>query len=163
MKKHTVFLRIVLFTIVSFLFTAELFGQNSAPTLAQFDWLVGTWQREAAKSVTVESWHKLSEHTFEGLSVRISKATQDTVFSESLLLAEMGGELFYVAKVPENAFPIPFKLTTFDENQAVFENAGHDFPQKITYLRHSATAMTVVVSGTENGQARQFEVKFQRK
>lgn len=138
-----------------------LYSQNQ-PSLSQLDWLVGSWLRDNAKSTTIESWQRLSEHTFEGISVRIAKATQDTVFSESLLLAEMGSDIYYLAKVPENAFPIPFKLTSFTKDSVVFENASHDFPQKISYVHKAINEMTVTISGDDNGMTRKISFPFKK-
>ncbi len=139
-------------------------AQSQAPNLKDFEWLLGTWKRESAKSVTLESWRKLSERTFEGEGVRRSKATGDSVLVESLLLAEMRGEIFYLAKVAENRLPVAFRLTSLGGGRAVFENPEHDFPQRITYIRNADGSLLVITAGKVGGQgeAKQIEFSFQK-
>lgn len=139
-------------------------AQSQAPNLKDFEWLLGTWKRESAKSVTLESWRKLSERTFEGEGVRRSKATGDSVLVESLLLAEMRGEIFYLAKVAENRLPVAFRLTSLEGGRAVFENPEHDFPQRITYIRNADGSLLVITAGKVGGQgeAKQIEFSFQK-
>jgi hypothetical protein len=57
----------------------------------------------------------------------------DTVFNEKLKIEKIGDEIFYIADVKHNAAPVYFKLTSLNDNEAVFENPQHDFPQKIVY------------------------------
>jgi CubicO group peptidase (beta-lactamase class C family) len=129
-------------------------------TVTDFSWLLGTWKHEATNSTTFESWRKLSDKTLEGESWRVNKATQQKVFGEALLLAEMGGEIFYLPKTSDNPMPIAFKLTSSNANEVVFENPKHDFPQKIHYKRNADGSVTAVVSGAMNGQPRQIEFKY---
>jgi hypothetical protein len=96
----------------------------------------------------------------EGESWRVNKATQQRVFGEAILLAEMGGEIFYVPKTSDNPLPVAFKRTSSNANEIVFENPKHDFPQKIHYKRNADGSVTAVVSGAMNGQPRQIEFKY---
>jgi hypothetical protein len=108
-------------------------------------WIVGTWVRQSDRSVTYETWRRINDRTYEGEGTRVSHAGGDTVFTESLLLAVMGGEVFYIAKVEENVYPVAFRMTSLKEGVAVFENPDHDFPQRITYSHNSGGSMTVLV------------------
>lgn len=134
-----------------------------ASRLAGLDWLLGSWKRETAKHVTWEHWQRLSDHLYTGQSYRIATAGGDTVYAEDLLLVEMAGEVFYIAKVPENTYPVPFKLSAGETSAgAAFENTEHDFPQRIIYNRRDDGSMTVVLSGPANGETRQVELHFTR-
>ncbi len=126
-------------------------------------WLIGVWQRETERSITEESWSRLSESTFEGESVTTSKANGETVFTESLLLVEMEDELFYIPKVAENTYPVPFKLIEIGEDRATFENVDHDFPQRIQYRLLGADSLMVTISGDQDGQSRKVDFPFLRK
>jgi hypothetical protein len=158
-RKGNLFVFWVLVYFGIFFAHTSLFAQTK---LTDLRWMLGTWQRETAKSFTYETWRQLSDRTFEGESFRVSKATGDTVFAESLLLAEMAGEIFYLPKVAENKYPVPFKLISFEKNKVVFENPGHDFPQRIIYVRNSDGAITVYAGGRMNGEERQIEFQFQK-
>ncbi|MFQ5652713.1 MAG: DUF6265 family protein [bacterium] len=130
--------------------------------LEKMRWLLGVWRRESDRGLTHETWRKLSDRTFEGESVRISKASGDTVFTESLRLVQMQGELFYLPKVAENAYPVPFKLVAFQGNRVVFENPEHDFPQRIIYYREDADSLTVTVEGATKDDNRRIDFHFRR-
>lgn len=138
----------------------SLFAQTDTVDLNDFAWLTGDWQRESAKSITTESWRRVSETAFEGSSSRVSKASGETVFGESLMLAKMGSDIFYIAKVAENALPIPFKLVNFSKTEAVFENPTHDFPQRIRYRRDGENAFTAIVETIETSAEMQQRIEF---
>lgn len=148
----------------------ELFQPLSKPERAaatkpnslmeNLSWLTGTWRRETAKSITIETWRRVSDRTFEGEGLRRSRASGDTVFTESLLIVAMQGETFYIAKVAENLYPVPFKLTSLDSGRAVFENPDHDFPQRITYVHHASDSLTVLVEGETQGKPRGLRFRF---
>jgi CubicO group peptidase (beta-lactamase class C family) len=133
---------------------------DAIPKLLDFSWLLGTWKHEAANSTTYETWRKLSDRTFEGESWRVSKSTQQKVFGEALLLAEMASEIFYLPKVPENQYPVAFKLTSSGDKEAVFENPKHDFPQKIHYRLNPDGSVNALVEGEMNGQRRKIEFHY---
>ncbi len=130
--------------------------------LQKLRWLVGTWRRETSKSISTETWRRLSDRTFEGEGVRLSTASGDTAFTESLRIVEMQGETFYLAKVAENPYPVAFKLTSFDSAQAVFENPDHDFPQRITYRHPASDSLTVLVAGDVQGKPRVIRFRFSK-
>jgi CubicO group peptidase (beta-lactamase class C family) len=133
---------------------------EAIPKLVDFSWLLGSWKHESANSTTHETWRRLSDRTFEGESWRVSKTTQQRVFGESLLLAEMASEIFYLSKVPENQYPVPFKLTSSGDKEAVFENPKHDFPQRIHYKLNPDGTLTAIVDGEMNGQRRKIEFRY---
>lgn len=130
--------------------------------LEQLSWLAGTWRRETAQALTYETWRQLSNSTFEGESFRLAKASGDTVFTESLLLVAMQEAVFYIPKVAENAYPVPFKLTVLEDDRAIFENPRHDFPQRVIYARSGHDAFTATVEGELNGKQRRIDFHFVR-
>ncbi len=129
-------------------------------SLASAHWLPGSWESASAKSITVETWRRATDTTFEGLGERRSAETGETVSSESLRLVEMEGEVFYLAKVAHNPWPVPFRLVVCDDDRLVFENAGHDFPTRLVYRREGEAGLTVEVSGAD-GEG--FSLRFKRK
>lgn len=149
--------------LVSF-FGVVGFHSTSALTLEDLRWLLGAWERVSAKSVSVEEWRQLTTKTWEGVSWRVKAGTTDTTIVEKLLLAEMEGEIFYIAKVAENPFPVPFRLTSVSSTEAVFENSSHDFPQRIHYALSADGKLSVVVSSSTGLHADQkIEFEFHKK
>ena len=148
--------------ILILLLTCEPAASVQLESKAMFDWLTGSWLRETAKSITTESWQRLSSNHFQGKSVRVSKTTQDTVFTESLLLSKMSGKWYYFAKVEENRFPVPFELRSTADNYYIFENPQHDFPKQITYQQQSDSNMTVTVSNPTDSTSNPIVFRFRR-
>jgi len=127
--------------------------------LDTLDWMLGEWQLDSEKILTTETWTKLSPNTYDGIAQTLSKNEDKITFVETLIIIEMSDEVFYLAKVSHNEFPIPFKLTKCSDSTAVFENAAHDFPQKIVYqVSEDGQSLTVVVSNNE----RQFTVDYNK-
>ena len=56
------------------------------------------------------------------------------VFFEQLRIEIKEGELTYIPLVGKQG-PIPFALKKSGTNEVVFENAAHDYPQRIAYER----------------------------
>ena len=102
---------------------------SSAGELEELDWIVGKWKREGRRGEIYESWQRLSDRTVEGDSWIVSSSDGKRRPLESLLLVEMAGELFYIPKVAENEYPVPFRRTSMEPGLVVFENPTHDFPQ----------------------------------
>lgn len=115
-------------------------------------WLLAKWSSQGENQVTTETWTEVSVDTFEGFVVSESLDTAEIVPIETLRIVAMSGAVFYIAKVPEHALPISFKMTVCDEQTAVFENPDHDFPRTIAYVLAADGVMTVrVTDGADEG------------
>ena len=134
-----------------------------AGDLEQLDWIIGKWKRESRRGEVYEMWQRLSEHTVEGDSWIVSSSDGTSHPLESLLLVEMAGEVFYIPKVAENEYPVPFRLTSVESGRVVFENPTHDFPRKIIYQRKGDNALKVTIEGPGDGEeSRRVDFDFLR-
>lgn len=113
-------------------FTSYSQTNENCAELAELAWLGGHWVSEGEKRDTLEFWRKISDDTFEGVGKVLNKEGQLTS-QESLRLVQMGGNIFYLAKVKHNALPIAFKAAQCSSAAVTFENAEHDFPNTLTY------------------------------
>ncbi|HMR42878.1 MAG TPA: DUF6265 family protein [Saprospiraceae bacterium] len=115
-------------------------------------WLLGSWENRFPDGGIFESWEMQNASLYTGKSYFIKGA--DTLSSESIRLEEKSGDIFYIPTVSKqnDGKPVSFKLTSKSENQLVFENPEHDFPQKITYSLINSDSLLAVISGTLNGQ-----------
>jgi len=146
--------KLLLFLVILIPAVASAQSYSNLDTL---HWMLGEWQQDDGKKITTEIWTKLSPNTYEGIGQTVLKSEGKITFLESLRLIEMSGEVFYLAKVSHNEFPISFKLMECLNNNAVFENPTHDFPKKIIYnLSKDGLALNVTVSSDE----RQFTVEY---
>ncbi|NRA83806.1 MAG: hypothetical protein HRU22_08575 [Gammaproteobacteria bacterium] len=150
-----------MFKIISFFslcFIGQPFVQAATcDTLESLTWLVGNWHTENKKLQINESWRRVSTKTLEGDGNIYSTTKNKLISAETLLLVEMSGAVFYVAKVASNDLPVAFKLTSCSEKTATFVNLQHDFPNKISYQFNNEQSMTVVVSGN-NGKGFNVEL-----
>ena len=103
-------------------------------SLASLDWLLGEWLADGRKSTFRESWTALGPTTWVGRGVETPKEDPGPASSEDLRLVEMGGG-FHVAKVSHNELPVAFHLRECEGGRWVFENAAHDFPRRLEYVR----------------------------
>ena len=149
--------RVLLLTLCCLLPTTTLAGECSS--LDVVEWLAGQWVSVSGQSVTSENWQPLSDSSWEGSGETRDKTSGELRESESLRLVSMAGEVFYIAKVAHNKYPVGFTLTQCGDTRAVFENPEHGFPKKIEYLLQPSGDLHVHVS---DGSDKGFEIHFQK-
>lgn len=153
-------MKLKLLILFFFFFLTALYSQQSYDhgKFLVLEKLSGEWRSEKNSSITVESWDKITEKTFEGYGKFINTTDGTEIITETLRLVEMGGEIFYIAKVSHNKLPVPFKLTESNDSTLIFENKDHDFPKKIKYLFSGKDEMIVTVGEGEKS----FIISFNR-
>jgi hypothetical protein len=147
---------------LSVLFLAGFAGFANASecsSLASMRWLLGDWLAESDKSTWRETWTESSPATWEGRGIEVAKAEAGKQSAEDLRLVEMGGSVFYLAKVTHNELPIPFRLVDCGDDRLVFANPAHDFPRRLDYQRQPDGRLQVRVS---DGADKGFTLDFGR-
>ena len=128
-------------------------------SLVAMQWLLGEWVAEGDMNIWRESWTSISTKTWEGRGNETSKSDPGKQSTEELRLVEMGGSVFYLAKVAHNELPIPFRLVECSDGRLVFANPAHDFPRRLEYERQAAGGLRVrVTDGADKG----FTLDFAR-
>jgi hypothetical protein len=133
---------------------------KDSSNLADLNRLIGTWTRTTKSGEVFEIWTRVSERTLEGLAYR-TKDGEKTV-TEYLRLEQFGSEIFYTAKPPQNPYPVAFKLATFADNIATFENPHHDFPQRIIYTFKEDGSLHARIEGPQDGETVGIDFVFTR-
>ena len=127
-------------------------------------WLTGNWGHTTPEGALTEKWVKVNDSVMHGESYFVVDA-KDTVFAETIELAETKGKLVYTVTVPgqNNEQPVPFEMTSATENQMVFENPAHDYPNKIVYNKINNDSLVAEISGMQKGKpaSEQFAMKRQ--
>jgi hypothetical protein len=141
------------------MFVLSFCAKEGTTELGTFEWILGEWISDDGKNITKEFWYKVSPNTYEGEGLTLSKSTKDTINCETLRIVAMSSEIFYLAKVSHNEFPVPFKMTSHTVSSFVFENKTHDFPKRIEYKRVNKNQINVTVGDDHKG----FKIKFNRK
>ena len=157
---HRVMKRIV--RSLSVLFVAGFAGfahASECSSLASMRWLLGDWLAEGDKTTWRETWTEIGPDTWEGRGIEVAKAESGKQSAEDLRLVEMGGSVFYLAKVTHNELPIPFRLVECGDDRLVFANPAHDFPRRLDYQRQPDGRLQVRVS---DGADKGFTLDFAR-
>jgi transcriptional regulator GlxA family with amidase domain len=135
--------------------------QQQEGSLHSFQWLLGEWVRRTAKGEAVETWKRVSPHTFEGTATHTTQG--ETMMTETLRLEQLGDDVFYTARPRQNLFPTAFRLIENDARRFVFENPEHDFPQRIVYERMGAAKLHVRIEGDDSGGSHGVDFHFVRR
>ena len=130
----------------------SFYTEKQVIDMEKMSWLLGTWENTRPKGSIFETWTKTNNDEYMGKSYMIKG--QDTIVFENIQLANEQTGLFYIpiVKNQNKGLPIRFAAKTISENQLVFENAKHDFPQIISYTKISIDSLIAVISGTKNGK-----------
>lgn len=128
--------------------------------LEQLGWLAGAWTGTMGNSSIEERWSPIAGGAMLAISRTVSGSRM--VAFEYLRIVERDGGLVYVAQ-PNGRPPTEFVLTLVEEGRAVFENAQHDFPQRIEYARKGESGLRATISDLAGGRAQSFEFKREAK
>lgn len=120
-------------TIYSILALTLCFCSPKTKTINELDWLIGTRSTEQNGQIIYESWIKTNDQLLSGKSFFIEN--NDTNILETIEIKIIDNETFYCPAVVDqnDGESVLFKLTSTDPTKLIFENAQHDFPNKICY------------------------------
>ena len=144
--------------LAALLFTTHAMAQAPA-RIESLEWMAGTWVSESARAKVTETW--LGPGNGLMVAANLSTFASGRKSFEFLRIAETPAGLSYFAS-PGGQPPVEFKLKESGDRRLVFENAAHDFPQRILYWR-DGDALVARIEGTIKGEAKQQEWRFSRK
>jgi hypothetical protein len=122
-------------------------------------WLQGCWQATRGEAIIEEQWMGPRGSTMLGMSrtVRGGKTAE----YELVLIKEHDGALAYEAH-PSGQPPATFLSTATSDGSVVFENAKHDFPQRVGYRRDGPDGLQAWIEGEVNGKSRRVDFAYRR-
>jgi hypothetical protein len=123
-----------------------------AADVSGLSWMAGCWEMTRGPLRIEEHWSKPAGGTMLGFS-RTIKA-EGSAFSEFMQIVASGAKVVYVARVGAAGGGTPFTLVSMSETEVTFENAAHDFPQRILYRRDGDRGLYARIEGTDRGKAR---------
>ena len=146
------------FIVVAFVLGANVAAAQTL-TVDRVQWLQGCWRSVRGEATIEEQWMGPRGGTMLGMgrTVRGGK----TVEYEMVLIKEQNDRLAYEAH-PSGQASATFVSTTVSETSVVFENAEHDFPQRVGYRREGADTVQAWVEGQVNGTSRRIDFSYQR-
>lgn len=144
-------LRICMIGLVS------LIPLNVCAQAVDFNWLVGKWKLESDRVELYEEWKTDGEHRLKGESY-VMRDGQKQV-SEILFVEKFDDQWAYIA-LPEGQSITLFALVQSENNEFVFENKEHDFPQRIIYRLVNEGEISATVEGNKDGEPKTLNFKF---
>lgn len=120
-------------------------------SVSQLGWLTGQWRMERAGRVTEEHWMAPAGGLMLGMARTVSKG-KVLSFEFTQIREGPGGELYFVAQ-PAGQKEAAFRLLSYSDNEVVFENKEHDFPQTICYRLNTDGTMLAYIEGPGPGGA----------
>ena len=137
---------------------AALLLVAASPTAKVDDlaWMAGQWSREEGDRWTEESWTAPRGGVMLGHS-RSGRGDVLRDFEFLRIAAGTDGVPTYMAQ-PGGRAAVTFALVRRDGTSATFENAAHDYPQRIDYVRAGDT-LTATISAIDGTKARSWSFR----
>ncbi len=134
-------------------------ARAQAPSVDEVAWMQGCWLASSGSSSTEEVWMAPRG----GLMMGMSRSVRDGAATgfEFVLLREVGGDLVFTPH-PSGQTPADFIVTSATADLLRVENASHDFPQKIEYLRAPPDSVIASVYGDVGAATPAFQVRYGR-
>lgn len=123
--------------------------------------LIGNWRHADNQQIFYENWVRV-DNAFRGTGFVVDK--RDTIMIEHMQMLEEDEIWNFKVQVSNqnNGESVVFEQSYADENQIVFANEDHDYPQFITYDLISKDELDVEISGDQNGVARKQIFRFSK-
>ena len=130
-----------------------LVAASPAASVDDLGWLAGDWVSEADGRWTEESWALPRGGMMIGHS-RSGRGEELREYEFIRIARGDDGAISYIA-MPQGGVPVVFRLVRHDMARATFENAAHDYPQRIAYAR-SGDMLTATISAIDGSKARSW-------
>jgi hypothetical protein len=133
-------------------------GGDSA--VDRLTWLAGCWEGVLANGATYE---EMWLEPRGGMMLGMARMTRDgrTLSFEFMQIVGDGAVPVYAAQ-PSGRAATLFSATAVHADAVTFENAGHDFPQRIRYRRVEPDGLHATIDGQVQGQERALEFPLGR-
>lgn len=138
-------------------------AQAQTDPFAPVEWLAGCWTQTGREAGSAEQWMAPAGGVMLGMA-RTLKNGRVVEFEFMQIRADAAGQLSFIAQ-PQGRPPTEFALLRQQDGEgaeAVFENAGHDFPQRVIYRREAADRLVARIEGRLKGQERGIDFPMQR-
>jgi hypothetical protein len=119
--------------------------------LRALSWLEGRWTGQSEGVAMEEHWTSPSGGGLLGMHKDVKDGRM--VSFEFLRIESTPDQGVVYFASPRSATPTPFRLVEAGDARVVFENKGHDFPQRILYWLGPKGELHARIEGTSGGQA----------
>jgi hypothetical protein len=129
------------------------------PRIERLAWLQGCWEAASPERTIEEQW--MSPRGGSMVSMSRTVRGDHLTGHELVVLRERDAQLVYQAH-PSGQPSAEFPVEILSDSMVVFEDPGHDFPQRIGYHRSAADSLLAWIEGTANGQERRIDFRYRR-
>ena len=132
-----------------------LISLSAAADISRLGWMSGCWAYDGAEPGSGEYWMP----PVGGTMFAVSRSIRDsrTVAFEYLRIEESGDGSLTLFASPSGQSPARFDMVSLTNNEVVFENSEHDFPQRIIYRLAQDSRLIGRIEGQSNGQLKSIE------
>ncbi len=123
-----------------------------AADTVDLEWLLGCWQTPDGNAMEV--WVRDTDSSFIGFGVVTSEGAIRT-YELLKIASNKEEELTYTAH-PKGQAPATFTATEIGDQQVMFTNSEHDYPQRITYER-IGDELLARTSALDGGRQQSFD------
>jgi hypothetical protein len=127
-----------------------------ANRVASLDWMAGNWAQETGKEKVMEAWVGPGNGLMAAVNLTTMPGGRKTF--EFLRIADTADSMSYFAS-PGGRPPVEFRFKESGDKRVVFENLGHDYPQRIIYWK-DGDLLAARIEGNVRGNARAEEWKL---
>jgi len=136
-----------------------ILGLAQAADVSALSWMAGCWRQESPARTVDEVWMAPSGDGMLGMSRTVVKGRIDEY--EFLQIRAVNGRVVYIAK-PSGQAEATFTASTIGAREVIFENAAHDFPQRIIYRLQPDGNVAARIEGVSKGQPRGIDFPMKR-
>lgn len=145
--------------VAGFVTVCALGAQADPGLLAKLHWLEGRWLSVNERRTVEESWLPPLGNSMLGTGRTVRG--DSLVEHEVVFLRTRGSKIVYEAH-PSGQEPAEFVSIDLGPDRVVFENAAHDFPQRVGYRRAGGDSLYAWIEGTMDGKPRRIEFRYAR-
>jgi hypothetical protein len=128
-------------------------------SIARLGWLAGCWESAPGHRRYEEQWMGPEGGTMLGMSRTVSAGRTNEF--EFMHIREQEGRLVFTAR-PSGQREASFGSVEVSDTEVVFENAAHDFPQRITYRLEGDGSLAARIEGVRDGRPRAVDFPMRR-
>jgi Domain of unknown function (DUF6265) len=129
-------------------------------SVAGLSWMAGCWSYIGAEPGSGEQWMNPAAGSMLGMSRTVNDG--ETVAFEFLRIAEDDEGIPALFALPSGQSATTFTLLRQSDNEVVFANPGHDFPQRVIYRLTPGPTLIGRIEGTVNGEVRSVDFPMKR-
>ena len=134
--------------------------QASGESIATLGWMTGCWAAVGQEAGSGEYWTAPAGGSMLGVSRTVRGGR--TVGFEFMRIADNdSAQLAFFAR-PSGQPGAMFPMVQLTDNEVVFENPAHDFPQRVIYRRLPDNGLLGRIEGRIDGDLRSVDFPMQR-